>query len=273
MNKKYASALAATAMVATSLFALPALAETTAPEITTKPPMGQMGPKRGIPARSLVGTVASVNGTTLTITVKTPPRKEDNETKTPITLTYTVDASKAVVMKAGSKSAATELSVGDMVMVMGTINGTTITAERIMEGFPKETRAEMKDKMDEKRAEKMEMKDPAFSGDGQPIVIGNVSAISGTTITLTNKSGATYTIDAASAKVEEAGSEATLANVVVGDMIIVQGTVNGTSITASSIIDQKIRIPEQAEAKMEGPAVKKGILGNIGGFFTRLFGF
>jgi hypothetical protein len=68
---------------------------------------------------------------------------------------------------------------------------------------------------------------------------GVVSAINGTTITMSEESdegAASYTVDASKATITgTAGASATLADIKVGDKIFVQGTVNGTSVAATSI--------------------------------------
>lgn len=52
---------------------------------------------------------------------------------------------------------------------------------------------------------------------------GTVSAVSGTSITLSTKDGATYTVDARDARIVQAGGNATLSSVAVGDPIAVIG--------------------------------------------------
>src|SRR4051812_45013582 len=115
MNKKYRAALAATALVASSLFAVTALADTTAP--VTMPTneskehgenMRPMG-RRVMGERSMIGTVASVNGTSLTVTVKERMKKDDTAAQA---VTYTVDISKAVVIKNGANSTPSSIAVG-----------------------------------------------------------------------------------------------------------------------------------------------------------------
>ena len=121
---------------------------------------------------------------------------------------------------------------------------------------------------------------PLFAGNGQPIVGGNVTAITGNSLTVTNKSNVTYTIDATSAKVTKPGvTSATLANVTIGDRVVVQGTVNGNSITASTIVDQGIAPSvlsnESASTSPAGETEHRsgGFFTMIGGFFSHLFGF
>jgi len=79
-----------------------------------------------------------------------------------------------------------------------------------------------------------------------PGVMGTVESIDGTSLTVSGHAGmnsatTTYTIDASAAKVIKAASgkmaSSTLADVNVGDKVLVQGTVSGTSVTAKTIID------------------------------------
>lgn len=100
-----------------------------------------------------------------------------------------------------------------------------------------------------------------FFGGGQggmhggmaPGVFGTVSAVNGTTLTITSKGFAgyghpsststaapaptTYTVNASGATVVKDGASSTLSSVAVGDTVVVRGTVNGTSITATAIMD------------------------------------
>jgi hypothetical protein len=80
--------------------------------------------------KGVVGTVSSMNGNILIVTSK-------NNTN------YTVDASKATIMKEGlepttnpSLVSITDIKVGDFIMVRGVINNTEITASRIFDGRP-----------------------------------------------------------------------------------------------------------------------------------------
>jgi hypothetical protein len=164
------------------------------------------------------GTVTAVNGSSITITEKTGPRGAAGTT-------YTVDASNATVKKfaAGSAPAtisASQIAVGDEIGVTGTISGTSVTATEIMDGMGMTG-----------------FGGHGFGGPGKGRgAIGTVSAVNGSTITLTGKDGKTYTIDASSAAVEKmiTGS---LSDVTVGDTIGVEGSVSGTSVTATKIMD------------------------------------
>ncbi|MDE1924903.1 MAG: hypothetical protein KGH79_01845 [Patescibacteria group bacterium] len=67
---------------------------------------------------------------------------------------------------------------------------------------------------------------------------GVVSSITGSTIVIgeeSNEGGASYTVDASKATVTNNGAAATLTDIKVGDKVFVQGSMNGTSVTATSV--------------------------------------
>lgn len=71
-----------------------------------------------------------------------------------------------------------------------------------------------------------------------PGVFGQVTAINGTTITITDsRNNTTYTIDASSAAVTKNGAASSIASIAVGDTIMVRGTTNGDSVMAASVSD------------------------------------
>ncbi len=193
------------------------------------------------------GTVASVSGNTLTVTSKMGP----NSTATPTT--YTVNASSATITKDGATSLLTNVAVGDMVMVEGTVSGTNVTATAIRDGMPKGGAGMMGGEQN-----------PVIAGNGEPVVAGTVTTINGNTITITNKSNVTYSVDATNAKVSENNTVTTLSNIVVGENVVVQGTVNGNSVTATSIMGQKMATATTA---------KPSFMGGIVNFFKHVFGF
>ena len=220
--------------------------------------MGGMGMPRG---NGVSGTVSAVSGSTITLTAKQFQRGSTANTAS--TITYTVDATNAAVTKSGAASSLSAIAIGDRLMVQGTVSGTAVTATKINDG------------MGEGKGGINSM--PNFpTGNGQPVVGGTISAISGTTITITNSSGTAYTADASSAKFSKDGTaSATISSLAVGDSVIIQGTVNGSSITAASVIDNGAA-PAGANGQAPGskPAPKHpGFFGQIGGFFKHLFGF
>jgi hypothetical protein len=113
-----------------------------------------------------------------------------------------------------------------------------------------------------------------ITGNGQPVIGGTVSAVNGSSLTVTNKSNVTYTVDATNAAVVKGNATSSVAAIIVGDGVIVQGAVNGTTVTASSVIDQG-SAPAQVVPGSGTPAPTHGggLFGAIGGLFHRLFGF
>lgn len=70
---------------------------------------------------------------------------------------------------------------------------------------------------------------------------GEVTAVSGTTITLTGRDNVSYTVDASGATVRTFANgtpgTGSIADIVVGDKVGVRGAVSGTSVTATEIMD------------------------------------
>jgi hypothetical protein len=101
-----------------------------------------------------------------------------------------------------------------------------------------------------------------------------VTALSGQTITILNKSNVTYTIDATKAAVMHSDGVAasTFANIAIGDTVMVQGTVNGNTVVATTVYDAKTAAAESALAGT-GVEHRQGLFSMIGGFFTHMFGF
>lgn len=167
----------------------------------------------------VAGTIASINGNTITLTGK-------NGT------TYTIDASAATVSQISTINVS-GLSVGNTIMVGGTVNGTSVTAKSIASGtMPTGSFGGGFGGMHSK----------GMQGKGNPGVSGTVSAVNGTTLNVTGKNGTTYTVNAASAKVMKSATGSapatiTVSQIAVGDTVSIRGTVSGTSVTATSIFD------------------------------------
>ncbi len=258
MNKrKYISAVVGAAVIVSMAGIIPAFAENN--EGTSTKPMHdsnfgrmqkdlhamnsdmRMGP-------AIVGTVTAVNGNTITVSRKGGPDKATSSV-------FTVDASTAKVFKNNATSTVSSIVVGDNVLVQGKLTGTNIVAITIRDGIMKGEMMKEKDIQNQ------------FQGNGQPIIFGTISTISGNTVTVTNKSNVTYTVDASAAKILKGNSTSSVSSLVAGDTVLVQGTVNGNSIAAATIIDQAH--PQKQSQKPEN----KGFLGKIGGFYAHLFGF
>lgn len=232
-----------------------------------------------VPRPMIVGNVTSVSGNTITISARQGGRGMRAST-TAATSTYTVDATNAKVYKNGTVTTASAIAAGDIVAIEGTVNGSTITATAIRYGMmAREGIGGMMGRRPNNATSSEMMRGAALpAGNGQPIVGGKVTAINGNTVSVTNASNVVYTVDASSATIRHAGIEnATVSSISVGDNVIVQGTINGTSITATTIIDpnnpnvDQTRGADQAEKKE--PAPKRGFMSMMGGFFGHLFGF
>ena len=228
--------------------------------------MGKLGAMRPV----VFGTVASINGTTLTVTGR------QGFGTSSAAVTYTVDASSATVMKDNATSSVSAIATGDSVLIEGTVSGTNVTAKVIRDGVM------VKGAPGAGRGGQNGSSTPAFAGNGEPVVAGSVSAVSGTTLTITNKSNVTYTVDATNAKIVEQGQATpVLSDIVVGDNVVVQGTVNGTTVTATTVINQKAGASAGHNASSTkdhvpgapGQSSFGGLLGGIGSFFKHLFGF
>jgi hypothetical protein len=248
------------------------------------------GGMRGGTVPGVFGTVSAVNGDTLMVTTAArPARPMPEQASTSVgTLTvvagtvYTVDATNAKIYKGSATTtvSVSDIATGDTVIVQGTVTGTNVVATVIRDGAVgmMEGRPGMPGKGFGHSASSTSSTTPIIQGNGEPIVGGNVTAISGTTLTVTNASNVTYTINAASATVVVKGTSSTLTNVAVGDNVIVQGTVNGNSVTASSIIDQRAKVANTSSTNGQphGGGIGVGLggfFGAIGGFFRHLFGF
>jgi hypothetical protein len=219
----------------------------------------RMGPRGGVPG--IVGTVAGISGNTLTVT----STRKNGTTNT--TTTYTVDASNAVVIKNNATSTISDLVVGDTITARGTLSGTSLTATSIRDGI---LRGGM---MNGKGKSVGNPQNPIIQGNGQPVVGGTVASTNGASLTVTNASNITYTVDASSATIVKANATSTVSNISVGDRVVVQGAVNGTSITAFSVIDQGVMSNNLNASSTNSYKNNSGFFGAIKGFFHKMFGF
>ena len=227
-NKKIILPLFAVALLggaATAGIVSLASAQTTTAATSTTSASDHMG-------RGVAGTITAVNGDTITLTGKDGT-------------TYTVDATSAKISKTSTIDVS-GLSVGDTLMVGGTVNGSSVTATNIMDGAL-----------------------PAGGGMGGPGgpggkgmgqgVMGTVTTVNGSTLTVTEKSGTVYTVDATSAKVMKgaAGSApttSTLSSVAVGDTVGIRGTVTGQNVVATDIMDGVFGRGPRGDNGQKGPA-------------------
>jgi hypothetical protein len=140
------------------------------------------------------------------------------------------------------------IKVGDLVAIQGAVSGNSVVATNIIAVTPREN--------------------------WQPLVrsisgaIGRVTAITDTSITVKSKDGTVYTVNTANAKIwKNKNNAASLSDIKVGDSVIVQGAVNGSTITAVNIVD--INLPGEPKADDNGNHL--GFFSRIGLFFKNLF--
>ncbi len=209
----------------------------------------------------IFGTVSAINGATLTVTQDGFDREAST---TANESSYTVNTSGATVVKNGASSTIASIAVGDKVMVRGAVSGTSITATTIIDGMVP-------------GGPRMAPQVLQFQGNGEPVVGGAVTAINSSTLIVTNKSNITYTVNGLNATIIKDNTTSSLAAVSVNDNVLIQGTVNGTSITATSIVDQGTPGNGSATANTGTSGGKGGFVGGmfggIGTFFRHLFGF
>jgi hypothetical protein len=198
------------------------------------------GPRK---APGVFGTIASISGTTITVTTENRPqfngqwgKQKDSSassTAAPTTTTYTVDASSATFSKAGASATLSSFAAGDKIFVEGTVSGTAVTATKVSDA-------------------------PAFGGmmgrggkGGEGFmgrgVVGTVSAVNGSTITVTGKDGKSYTVDAGSATFHKT-VEGSVSDITIGQTISVDGTVSGTSVIAKNVMENLPTRPAQSSA-------------------------
>lgn len=281
MTKKHLSLALAFATTLTALTAVSAFADTNTDQ--QNPPqhadfqgqghMGHQGGEGQFPGgmSGVFGKVTAISGTTITVDRPTLGREATSTTS------FTIDASSATVVKDNATSSVSSIAVGDTILAQGTVTGSNVVATSIRDSLMRAPNAAGKGPRQEGEHGSST---PAFVGNGSPIIFGSVTSISGSSIVITNKGNASYTVDATNAKIIAGGNTAssTVANIAVGDNVIVQGTINGNAITATTVVDHGVNPPQDvhqtpSDSDHSFSGRVGGLLGNVGGFFKHLFGF
>lgn len=208
--------------------------------------------KGGEHKAGVYGSVTAVSGTTISV--------RDSRTN----VIYSVDTTKAMIDKNRVAILVSGIAIGDMVLVEGTTTGTTVMATSIHDGVLAKRNGEWNDgkNKDEKNNQAL-----FPQGNGQPIIGGTVTLINGTIVTITNKSNVTYTIDISTATVNKGGKIAQKTDIMVGDTILAQGTITGTSVVATAVVDQGV-----VTTPSGNNGNHRGFFRRIGDFFSRMFG-
>jgi hypothetical protein len=175
------------------------------------------------------------------------------------------------VTKAGVASTVSAEAVGDTVAVQGTVTGTNVVATTIRDGVMMRGKGAVNGNGSTNGNIGTGVAS-LVAGNGQPVVGGAVTAIStdGLTLTIANKSNVIYTVGITSnTKFLQGSTTIAISSVKVGDQVVVQGTVNGNAVAASTVIDQT----KPAGTTTTNPGKHVGFFGGIGNFFAHLFGF
>ena len=288
MKSTYKSYAAATAVVAIAslALALPAFAQVPAvtgglnASVNTSAHIsaganadGRMGgPGRGPGMMNgsrpaVFGTVSSVTGSTIVVSAR---GFGPNTAST----TYSVDASNAVIFKNNATSSISSVAVGDSVFVQGTVSGTAVTATTVRDGMLMmngQANGRKGGPWNGQGSTTPKTAMPTIKGNGQPVVAGTVSSVNGSTVAITTTSNTSYQIDASAATVTKGNATDSISSIAVGDYVVVQGAVNGSSVTATSIIDGQSSAQGQNPGNSQAP--RGGFLGSVGQFFRKIFGF
>jgi hypothetical protein len=231
---------------------------------------------RGVMALGVSGKVTGVNGSTITVSGR------QGLASSTTAVVYTVNATNAIVHKNNATTTVSSIVVGDTILVQGTVTGNNVVATfisdgafgRMMGSFGDNTSRGANGRNDNNgRPNVASSTMQKVIGNGQPIVAGTVSAISGNSLTVSTASNVTYTVDTSGAKFMKGSASVTVSNVVIGDKVMVQGTMNGTSVIATTVIDQSAPANNVGTTTPRRGDVAGGFFGGIGKFFMRIFGF
>lgn len=239
-NKKYLSLVIATAVAGSFAFAAPLFASD---DLNIK-----AGISENMMDSNIVAKVSGISGNTLTVVSQ--QGSDENANQSPVT--YTVNIANARLVRGNTAIAASNIAVGDTVIIQGTVTGTNVVATVVRDG-----KIGNGNEGDGNNQALLQIKD-----NGQPIVAGTIRTISGSSITIANSSNVVYTIDAANAKIVQGKNAIPFSGMKIGDSIIAQGSVNGTMVVASTIID----------TTAASGTTRHGFFSSIGSFFRRLFG-
>jgi hypothetical protein len=226
INSKRALSIggAAAGAVVVLIMAVPAFAATTSSTSSSTPTHHTV--KGTHKFNGIIGTVSSIDGTTLTVT----------STKG---TAYSVDASAATFVKGFGKSATTialsNIAVSDHVAVMGAVTGDSVAATKIDDGVMAHT--------------KKSGTSTTSTGTHQRLAnaaFGTVASVNGNTITLTRKTKTgTSTVTAVTTGTttyKKNGVADTASDITVGQRVVVMGTKDTSgNITAATSVNIMVR--------------------------------
>jgi hypothetical protein len=178
--------------------------------------------------RGTVGKVTKVNGTTITMDAHPEP-KNGNKT------TYTVKTDHATIIKNTDTVSLATIHEGDTILVTGSVNDATISANKIYVW----DNAVVGNVF------------PGVKNNGQPIIYGTITAINDDTVTVTSKDKEAYRVDTSDAQITfPKKTSTTHSSLSVGDTVLIQGSIDGSHVRATAIIDQPVNTAIQAHANL-----------------------
>ena len=210
---------------------------------------GYSGPGGGFPGgRGTQGTIASIDGTTLSLTATS----QDGTTST-MKVTTTGDTTYTETVT-GQVS---DIAVGDNVVVIGTTSGSGVAATAITDrgtlqaggfggGFPGGGYGPPNGAPPQGANGAPNGSFPGGSvpagGNGGPggpngggFTAGQVASVDGSTITVTAQDGSAVKVTTTSSTTVSVTKQISLSDLAVGDTVRVNGTVDGTTVAATSI--------------------------------------
>ncbi len=144
--------------------------------------------------------------------------------------------------------------------------------------FAKILRAERHDDRKENRDERKEARKHATSTNAtttnQFTISGTITFVSGTTLTVSGKNGATYTVNASGATiVSHNGAALTLAALAVNDKVEVKGTLSNNVVLATKIKDKTDETGSTVKPAKAHRSISAGIVSAINGVSVTLTNF
>ena len=163
------------------------------------------------------------------------------------------------------------IKVGDAVAVVGVGSGTSVKASLIVAGV-QQMRGGTRRIAEDTRGGTQSIASN-FSGNREPVIAGILTSKNGNSFVITTRSGIVYTIDVTSAKIMLTGNSAgTITDLQNGDSLVVEGTVGGSAVVATTVFDEKSLQPSSSST-IPLHAERENISSRVGGFFKKLFGF
>ena len=262
--KTWLAAAALAALVAVvSLLALDATSNASAvtptdgPQTTTSnaPASTAAGPRKGS-GRGIAGTVASIDGTTLTVTSQKPGDHrpggaadegtggDTNATAT----TYTVKTTATTRFTKTEDGKVSDFAKGDTIVVIGTNTNGTVAATRISQ-----TDGKAPDKGIAPKQGGRSDRQPGHSGRHGEVTVGTITMVKGSTLTLESRSGDSVTVTTSSDTAVSVNHEVALKAIKKGDKVHVIGTVSGTTVEAAAVRFGDTAGPGCTGNRMGGP--------------------